>query len=122
MKTLRSVLGVVLGCLVGTATGMGLAAWLFGGDAESAVGRWLIATLVFAAALTLAGFLAATIAGRGRLLHAGIVAGLFALATLVSLTRGPGGGPTWYPIMVLGVGSAAILFGGHLATSIHLRR
>ena len=122
MKTLRSVLGVVLGYLIGAATGMGVAAWLFGGDAKSGVGPWLIAILVFAGAQTLAGFLAATIAGRRRLLHAGIVAGLFALVTLASLIRRSEVGPSWYPIMVLGVGTAAILFGGHLATSIRLRK
>ena len=122
MKTLRSVLGIVLGCLVGAAAAMRVATWLFGGDAERGVGPWLVAILVFAAAQTLAGFLAATIAGHRRLLHAGIVAGLFALATLASLTRGSDVGPTWYPIMVLGVGTAAILFGGHLATSIRLRK
>ncbi len=122
MKTLRSVLGIVLGCLVGAAAGMGVVTWLFGGDAESGVGPGLVAILVFAVAQTLAGFLAATIAGRRRLLHAGIVAGLFALATLVSLARGSDVGATWYPIMVLVVGTAAILFGGHLATSIRLRK
>ena len=122
MKTLRSVLGIVLGCLVGAATGMGVATWLFGGDAATGVGPWLVAILVFAVAQTLAGFLAATIAGRRRLLHAGIVAGLFALVTLASLTRGSEVGPTWYPFMVLGVGTAAILFGGHLATAIRLSK
>jgi hypothetical protein len=122
METLRSVLGVVLGCLIGAATGMGVVTWLFGGDIEGGVGPWLVGILVFAAAQILAGFLAATIAGRRRLLHAGIVAGLFALVRLVEVLKGSAVEPTWYRIMVLLVGTAAILFGGHLAMSIRLRR
>ncbi len=121
MKTLRSVLGVVLGCLVGAAAGMGVAAWLFAGEARSGIGPWLVAVLLFAAAQTLAGFLAATIAGRRRLLHAGIVAGLFALVTLASLLKGSAVEPSWYRMVVLLVGSAAILLGGHLAAAIPLR-
>lgn len=122
MKTLRSVLGVVLGYLVCAATGMGVVAWLFGSDVESGIGRRVVGLLVFVATQTLAGFLTATIAGRRRLLHAGIVAGLFALVTLASLLKGSAVEPTWYRIMVLVAGTATILFGGHLATSIRLRK
>lgn len=122
MKALRSVLGVVLGCLVGIAAGVGVSAWLFGGDAEDGVGPWLAAVLVFAAAQVLAGFLASTIAGRRRLVHSGIVAGLFALVTLVAIIRRFEIEPSWYWATVLGVGAAAILFGGYLSTLIRLRK
>lgn len=119
---LRSVLGVVLAYLVGVAAGMYVFVWLFGGEAEPGAGPMVVGVLIFAAVQILAGFLAATIAGRKRLLHAGIVAALFALVTLASLLKGSAVEPTWYRIMVLVVGTAAILFGGRLATSIRLRR
>lgn len=121
MKTLRSALGIVLGYLFGAAAAMGVVAWLFGGDVGNRAGPWIVGALALASAQTLAGFLAATVAGRRRLLHAGIVAGLFALATLASLLRHSAVEPTWYRIMVLFVGPAAILFGGRLATSFRLR-
>ena len=123
MQTLRSVLGVVLGYLVGTAAGIGIEAWLFGDDLEGEIGPRLLALVVLAGAYALAGFLAATIAGRRRLLHAGIVAGLFALVTLTTLAKVGKGfevEPTWYAISVLGVGATAILLGGYLATLIRL--
>lgn len=122
MQTLRSVLGVILGYLVGAATGMGVVAQLFGGDAEPGVGPVIAGILIFTVAQVLAGFLAGTIAGRRRLLHAGIVAGLFALVTLASLFQGSAVEPAWYRIIVLVVGAGAILLGGRLATSIQLRK
>lgn len=122
MQTIRSVLGVVLGCLAGVAAGMGVETWLFGEDLVGGVGSRFIAMALFAVAQILAGFLTATVAGRRRLLHAGIVAGLFALITLAWLAKGSEFGPTWYPIVALGVGIAAILVGGNLATSIRLRK
>ncbi|MFQ5526589.1 MAG: hypothetical protein ACE5GX_10045 [Thermoanaerobaculia bacterium] len=122
MKTLRSALGVILGYLVGAATGMGVVAQLFGGDAEPGTGAVSLGILVFAVAQVLAGFLAGTIAGRKRLLHAGIVAGLFALVTVASLVKGSAVEPTSYRLIILVVGTGAVLVGGRLARSIRLRK
>lgn len=122
MKTLRSVLGVVLGCLVGIAASVGVSAWLFGGDPDDGAGPWFAAILVFAAAQILAGFLASTIAGRRRLAHAGIVASLFALVTLAAIILRFDIEPGWYWVTALCVGAAAILCGGYLATLIRLRK
>lgn len=122
MKTLRSVLGVVLGCLVGAAAGVGVSVWLFGSEPGNGAGRWLAAILALVAAQILAGFVAAIIAGRRRLLHAGIVAGLLGLATVAAGLRWFDAEPGWYWATVLGAGGAAILLGGYLATVIHLRK
>jgi hypothetical protein len=122
MKTLRSVLGVVLGLLVGIAAGVGVSVWLFGGESDGGSGPWLAAVLVFALAQILAGFLTATIAGRRRLVHAGIVAGLFALSTVAAIIRRFEIEPGWYWATVVCVGAVAILLGGYLATMIRLRK
>ena len=122
MKTLRSALGVILGYLVGAAAGMGVVAWLFGAEGEPGTGVVSLGILLFAGVQMLAGFLAGTIAGRKRLLHAGIVAGLFALVRVASLVNGSAVEPTWYRLVTLVVGAGAILLGGHLASAIRLRK
>ena len=122
MKIVRSVLGVILGYLVGAAAGMGVVAWLFGSEAEPTVGPVVAGLAVLLAVLVLAGFLAGTVAGRRRLLHAGIVAGLTALVIVASLAKGPAVEPVWYRVLLLVLGSGAILLGGRLATSIQLRK
>lgn len=122
MKQLRGVLGVVLGLLVGTAGGMAVETWLFAEEPAGVAWRRLIAVALFVAAQLFAGFLAATIAGRRRLWHAGIVAGLFALVTLAWLARGSEFGSSWFPIATLAFGIAAILLGGRLAISIRLSK
>lgn len=122
MQTLRSVLGVTLAYLVAAAAGMSVETWLFRDNVQGGFDARLVALLLLAASHLFAGFLAATIAGRRRLLHAGIVAGLFALVTLALLVRGSILESAWFPVTVLGVGTAAILFGGHLATSVRLRK
>ncbi len=122
MQTLRSVLGVILGYLVGAATGMGVVASLFGGEGAPGIGPVVAGVLIFALAQVLAGFLAGTVAGRRKVLHAGIVAGLFALVTLASLLKGSAVEPAWYRIIVLVIGAGAILLGGRLSTFIQLRK
>ena len=122
MRTLRSVLGVILGYLTVAAAGMGVVSKLFGGDLQPALGAAAAGILALALAQVLAGFLAATIAGRRRLLHAGIVAGLFALVTVASLINGSAVEPVGFRVIALAVGIGAILFGGRLAASIRLRK
>ena len=122
MKTLRSVLGVILGYLVGAAAGLGVVAWLFGGQADPGAGPVIAGLAVLVAVLVLAGFLAGTVAGRRQVLHAGIVAGLSALVIVASLANGAAVEPAWYRVLLLVLGSGAILLGGRLATSIQLRK
>lgn len=122
MKTVRSVLGVVLGYLVAAAAGMGVVSWLFGGDSEPGAGPVVAGLAVFLGILVLAGFLAGMVAGRRQILHAGIVAGLFALVTVASLVNGSAVEPVWYRLLVLVLGSGALLGGGRLSTSAPLRK
>jgi len=122
MKHLRGVLGIVLGLLVGTAGGMAVETWLFAEDPAGFVWRRLVGVTLLVSAQLLAGFLAATIAGRRRLWHAGIVAGLFALVRLAWLVRESEFGSSGFPIGSVGLGIAAIFLGGRLAVSFRLSK
>jgi len=122
MQTLRSALGVILGYLVGAAAAMAVVTRLFAEEGPPGIGPVIAGVLVLALAQVLAGFLAGTVAGQRPLLHAGIVAGLFALVTVASLLKGSAVEPVWYRTIVLVVGVGATLLGGYLATFVQLRK
>jgi hypothetical protein len=113
MDWFRSVVGVavgfgvfVIGSLMPRSAAMGQSETARGlGFAAGAIGYGV----VFAA---LAGLTAASIAGRRQLAHAGVVAGLIALAALVHPWLEPGAGQRWLDLSAVFLMAPAALFAG----------
>ncbi len=111
----RSVVGVVVGYLVFGASAAMLFA-LNGQDPNIVPGTgFLAASVVYGVAFAiLGGFLAAVIAGRKEVVHAGIVAAIIATIALVSLLAKFGKSSIWSEVSVLVLMAPAALFGGNL--------
>jgi heme A synthase len=121
---LQSILGIVAGFVVTAAcvilgTLLAVSALLpklESGKPGSPTPTYLAANiLVSIAAAVLGGYVAAFIAGRLPLLHAGILAALFFVLGISSVVQGPQPGqPAWYPFAMLLIAPAGILIGGYL--------
>lgn len=121
MTVLRSVLGVILGYVVGAAATMAIGGWLFGSEANPELGPLISGFIALALVYLLAGFLTAVVSG-GRWIVPGILAGVFAIVTTATAIRGVAIEPQWFSFTSVAVGVGSILAGGQLATLVYLRK
>ena len=112
---LRSIAAVVAGYVVFAVSAVALFAGA-GRDAHAAAPMWFMvfSTVCGMAFATLAGYLAARIAGRRELLHAGMVSAIIAVGAVSSIFTRPIGGTLWGQIAALALMAPAATLGGVL--------
>jgi MFS family permease len=110
MAVVRSLLGIVVGCLLVVAPWIVALNFLFEGPDK---GAWVfvVGLVVLVVAAVAAGFLAAVVAGRRPLSHAAVVAGLAVLIGLGRYATLARSEPDWYTIASAFIGAVCVLLG-----------
>ncbi|MDQ6893021.1 MAG: hypothetical protein M3167_10120 [Acidobacteriota bacterium] len=121
----RSILAVVAGfaamsLLVVIATAVAIRLNPGGrGPVHAPTPTYLVVNLCYSAlAAVLGGFLAALLAGRAPLVHAGVLAAVVVAMSLVSMKRYAGQQPMWYQITLLVLMPTFVLCGGLLLAAV----
>jgi hypothetical protein len=123
VKIIRSVVGVILGYATFAVSAV-LFFYLAGRDPHQPQGAaFAVAAVVFGMTMAaLGGFIAATIAGRRPILHAGIVAGIVALGAFVSLISSLREGAIWSQVAALLLMAPSALLAGVAKTRFSSKR
>lgn len=117
MKIVRSLLALVVGYSTAALTAGTVGAILFSAEASSPLLWRLFPGLVFLVFGGLAaGYLVAAIAGRAPLGHAAVVAGITAVAGIVTLIDPIAPEPNWFLLLGTALEVAAVLVGAYLTS------